>query len=118
MGESKRRKIAGDYPAQTPKPARAPAETVSWEVVGDLAEHPKSADVLEALEEVRKDYPGTGGRPMVVVLESGAGAPIIRAQTLGLGAFMALIDRLQELDLDDRLESRSGPERGVDAAFR
>jgi hypothetical protein len=119
MGEAKRRKAAGDFPAPTPKPPKAAVDTVSWEVVGDLASHPSSAAVLAALEELRKDYPGMGGgKPMVVVLETATGDVVLRAQTLGLGAFMGLVDRLQELDLIDRLEHRSGPERGVDAAFR
>ena len=93
------------------------SESVRWEVVGELAAHPKSAEVLNLLAVVRDDYEDMGGNDMVLVLEAGARRPIVRATTRGLGAFMALVGGLQELGLSDRLEDSAQPERGVDAAF-
>lgn len=120
MGEAKRRKTAGQYPEKTekpPRPTRAPSDTVSWEVVGDLTAHPKSADVLQLLERLKEEFEGVGGNEMVAVLEDEAQRPIILVRTIGLGAFMSLVSELQDLGLEDRLVDAEQPERGLDAAF-
>ena len=101
------------------RPPRPPhlSASVRWEVVGELAAHPKSADVLNLLATVRDDYEDMGDNDMVLLLEAGTRWPIIRATTRGLGAFMALVSGLQEMGLSDRLEDADQPERGLDAAF-
>lgn len=124
MGEAKRRKASGEYPDTTAR--KTPAEpaketpsqdTVSWEVLGDLAAHPKSEAVIKLLEKLKRKHKDAGGNTMVVTLEASARNPIIKAKVTGMGTFMGLIGGLQDLDLEDRLEDASGPERGIDAAF-
>jgi len=125
MGEAKRRKLAGEYPAITakpppPLPPSAPTgEALSWRIVGDLAAHPKSASVVEALEALKGDVDefSPGGKTMRVSLEGKPREPILVVESVGLGTFMLVIGVFQDLDLTDRLEHASGPERGVDAAF-
>lgn len=124
MGDAKRRKALGNYPDTTkPKPAMQGArsdgggETVTWEVLGDLAAHPKSEAVIQLLEQLKRKYEGFGGNTMLVTLEQPARTPIIKARVPGMGAFMGLIGGMQDLGLVDRLENASGPERGIDAAF-
>lgn len=122
MGEAKKRKAAGLYPdTSTPKAgpvkARPPEESVSWEVVGDPASHPRTGDVLKLLEELREEFKDAGGSAMVTVLEDAAKAPVLRMVTVGMGTFMSLVGGLQDLDLHDRLVDAAGPVRGVDAAF-
>lgn len=123
MGEAKRRKAAGDYPQQTERQKRAsaseaPMEAVTWEIVGELAKHPKSDDVLKLLGELREEHKDSlAGKSMVVLFEDEKRQPIIRATTVGLDVFFGLIGGMQDLDLVDRLEHASGPVRGVDAAF-
>lgn len=125
MGEAKRRKASGNYPdTAKPKPVAHSAqmpiddgETVSWEVLGDLASHPKSQAVINLLEELKREYEGYGGNTMLVTFEAPIRTPIIKAKVSGLGAFMSLIGGMQDLGLEDRLEHASGPERGIDAAF-
>lgn len=63
MGDAKRRKASGNYPDTTkPKPAAVGAiaqgsgVTVTWEVVGDLASHPKSEEVIQLLEKLKREY--------------------------------------------------------------
>ena len=73
--------------------------------------------VLHLLDELREDYDDMGGKLMVVVVEDAEQQPILRIETVGLGAFVGLISGLQDLGLHDRLEHHPGPERGVDAAF-
>lgn len=111
--------VTGGHSDTSIRPARAShlADAVRWEVVGELRGHPKSAAVLDLLAAVLKDHHDMGGKDMVLVLEAGARQPIIRAVTRGLGAFMALVQGLQELGLDDRLVDAPQPEHGVDAAF-
>lgn len=101
------------------RPARpAPSSaSVQWDVVGELTAHPKSADVLTLLAEVRDDYEDMGGNDKVLLLEVSPRQPIIRAMTRGLGAFMALVAGMQKLGLIDRLENTACAEQGVDAAF-
>lgn len=124
MGDAKRRKASGDYPDITkPKSAAQGAlsdpggETVTWEVLGDLAAHPKSEAVIQLLEKLRREYEGYGGNTMLVSLENPVRTPIIKARVTGMGAFMGLIGGMQNLGLMDRLENSPGPERGIDAAF-
>ena len=124
MGDAKRRKASGNYPDTTkPKPAVQGAksdgggETFTWEVLGDLAAHPKSDAVIQLLEQLKRRYEGFGGNTMLVTLERPARTPIIKARVTGMGAFMGLIGGMQDLGLVDRLENASGPERGIDAAF-
>lgn len=125
MGEARRRKLAGQYPEITPKaaptaPAGAPAgEALSWKVVGDLAAHPKSAAVVEALEALKADVDkfGPGGKTMRVSLEGKPREPVLVVDSVGLGTFMQVIGLFQDLALTDRLEHASGAERGIDAAF-
>jgi len=122
MGEAKRRKRAGDYPASTVKPARAqkpamPLEPITWDMVQPADRHPQGEAVVQLLQELRAEHGDLGGKLMVVLLEDGDGQPVIRIQTLGLSAFMGVVGGLQDLDLRDRLEERAGPERGIDAAF-
>ncbi len=54
---------------------------------------------------------------MVAVLEDADRQSVLRIQTLGFGTFMSVVEALQALGLEDRLEAAAGPERGVDAAF-
>jgi len=120
MGEAKRRKASGSYPDTSQPKIRPPkpvVETLSWEVVGELAHHPKSHDVIQALEALKEEWTDYGGKLMVVTLETPDRVPVIKIQVTGLGAFMGVIEALQDLDLVDRLESAAGPEMGVDAAF-
>lgn len=115
MGQAKLRKAKGEYPdASKPKPAASP---VSWEVIGDLATHPKSTAVLGLLERLRDSNESIGGKSMVVTLERSVRSPIIKAKVVGLGAFMGLIEGMQALDLQDRLEKAVDAEGDVDAAF-
>lgn len=121
MGEAKRRKALGKYPDTTKPQASAQmaenGHTVSWEVLGDLASHPKSEAVIQVLEDLKREYEGLGGKTMLVTLEAPGRTQLIKAQVKGLGAFMGLISGMQGLGLEDRLENASGPERGIDAAF-
>ncbi len=125
MGEAKRRKASGNYPdTKKPKPAAVGAisqgsgATVTWEVVGDLASHPKSEEVIQLLEQLKREYEsGYDGNTMLVSLEMSARSPIIVARVTGMGPFMDLIGGMQDLGLIDRLENSTGPERGIDAAF-
>lgn len=125
MGDAKRRKASGNYPDTTkPKPAAVGAiaqgsgVTVTWEVVGDLASHPKSEEVIQLLEKLKREYEsGYDGNTMLVSLEMSARSPIIVARVTGMGPFMDLISGMQDLSLIDRLENSTGPERGIDAAF-
>jgi len=120
MGEAKRRKATGSYPDTSQPKVRPPkpvVETLSWEVLGDLTQHPKSQDVLQALDALKEEWPDHGGNLMVVTLESADRVPLIRIQVTGLGAFMGVIGAMQDLDLVDRLEAAPGPEKGIDAAF-
>jgi hypothetical protein len=124
MGNAKRRKASGNYPdTSKPKPAAqieksdSSGETVSWEVVGDLALHSKSQAVIQLLESLKTEYEGFGGKTMLVTLENSLRIPIIQARVTGMGAFIGLITGMQKLGLEDRLENASGPERGIDAAF-
>jgi hypothetical protein len=114
------------YPPVTeddPEPSTAPAhssrfsDSVRWEVIGDLSRNPRSAAVLELLASVREGYPDAGGKDMVLTLEAGTRLPIIRAVTRGLGPFIALVEGLQKLGLEDRLVNATQAEQGVDAAF-
>ena len=90
---------------------------MQWEVLGYLSSHPKGDAVLALLERVRAKYADMGGNEMVTVLEGAGRQPIVRVRTQGLGAFMALVNGLQDLGFVDRLADQSQPERGVDAAF-
>lgn len=125
MGEAKRRKLAGEYPAITskaspPAPPMPPTgEALSWKIVGDLAAHPQSASVIEALEALKADVDefGPGGKTMRVSLEGKVREPVLVVDSVGLGTFMQVIGIFQGLDLNDRLEHASGAERGIDAAF-
>jgi hypothetical protein len=120
VGEAKRRKASGSYPDTSQPKVRPPKpeiETLSWEVLGDLTQHPKSQDVLQALQALKEEWTDHGGNLMVVTLESAPQVPLIKIQVTGLGAFMGVIGALQDLDLVDRLEEAAGPEKGVDAAF-
>lgn len=115
MGQAKQRKASGNYPDTTqPKPS---AQTVSWEILGDLALHPKSSEVIQLLTELRGEYDGFGGKAMYVTLEATPKQPLIRSKVVGMGAFIGLVSGLQELGLSDRLEHASNPEAGIDAAF-
>lgn len=73
-----------------------------------------STEVM-SLHEVEKS--GFGGKTMFVTLESAFRVPVIKARVVGLGAFIGLIEGLQEMGLSDRLEHQAGTENGVDAAF-
>lgn len=115
MGEAKRRKALGNYPDTTQK--ATDGETVCWEVLGDLASHPKSNAVIQVLKDLMGEYDGYGGNTMLVTLEAPSGTQLIKVQVKGLSAFMGLISGMQALGLEDRLEKASGPERGIDAAF-
>lgn len=124
MGDAKRRKALGNYPDTTkPKPVAQGAksdgggEPLTWEVLGDLAAHPKSDAVIQLLERLKRKYEGFGGNTMLVTLEQPARTPIIKARVTGMGAFLGLIGGMQGLGLVDRLEHATGPERGIDAAF-
>lgn len=125
MGEAKRRKLAGEYPAITakpppPAPPSAPTgEALSRRIVGDLAAHPKSASVIEALEALKADVDefGPGGKTMRVSLEGKPHEPVLVVDSVGLGTFMQVIGAFQDLDLTDRLEHTGGAEHGIDAAF-
>lgn len=124
MGEAKRRKAMGQYPdTTTPKAPVLGAksgrgsEAVTWEVLGDLTEHPKSESVIELLEKLKREYGSFGGSTMLVTLEGAARTPIIKASVKGLSTFMALIGGMQDLGLIDRLVDAPSPERGIDAAF-
>lgn len=92
-------------------------ETVSWDVLDELALHPKSDAVIQFLEELKQKHEATGGNTMVVTLEGPARTPIIKIRVMGLGVFMGLIGGLEDLGLEDRLQQTSGPEFGIDAAF-
>lgn len=124
MGDAKRRKAMGNYPDTTkPKPAGQGAksngggEAVTWEVLGDLAAHPKSEAVIQLLEQLKREHDGFGGNTMMVTLEKSTRTPIIRARVTGMRAFMGLIGGMRDLGLVDRLEDATGHERGIDAAF-
>lgn len=119
MGEAKRRKALGDYPEKTKSTQSATnvADAVSWEVIGDLAAHPKSGEVVALLEQLKQEHQGSGGKTMVVTLEFPAHTPILKAKVIGMGAFIGLASGLQDLDLVDRLEHATRAENGVDAAF-
>lgn len=94
-------------------------EALSWRIVGDLAAHPKSASVIEALEALKVDVDdfGPGGKTMRVSLEGAPREPLLIVDSVGLGTFMDVIRVFQDLDLNDRLEHASGADRGIDAAF-
>jgi len=127
MGEARRRKLAGEYPAITSKapppppepPGGTTGEALSWRIVGDLAAHPRSAAVIHALEALKGDVErfGAGGKTMRVSLESKPREPVLVVDSVGLGTFMQVIGIFQDLDLTDRLEHASGADRGMDAAF-
>lgn len=123
MGESKRRKQAGEYPDITSKPAKVsagttPASAVTWRVLSDLSKHPKSAAVIDGLESLKEaDELNLGGQLMRVSLESKPGEAVIVVDTVGLIAFMAVVNLFQELHLVDRLADCDRAENGIDAAF-
>ena len=121
MGDAKRRRQAGVYPDKTekpPKPQASSFDDVSWEVVGDESSHPKTQQVLAALEQLKRDQEGQGGgKMMVLTLESSPRQPVVVVRTMGLGVFMSAISMFQELDLEDRLVDTERSEKGVDAAF-
>ena len=122
MGEARRRKLEGSYPAQTARPAtqrrQEPLEALSWEVVGEPDAHPKTQELLGCLEQLKCEHADlAGGKEMVIILESRPAAPVVVIRSLGLGVFMSVISALQDLGLTDRLVDRGEPERGVDAAF-
>lgn len=122
MGEASRRKKAGEYPQQTPRPAKArepaPEGGLDWTLVGVVADHPKTGALLAALEQLKAGLnPDGGGKLMTACLETSDRKPVLVARTVGLGNWMALIGVFQQLDLTDRLEHvmvSSGP---YDAAF-
>ncbi len=124
MGESKRRKQAGEYPDICKKPPKSiqgsvPASPVSWKVMGDLSTHPKANAVLEALESLKAelDKQDLRGNTMRVSLESKPGEAVVIVDTVGLSAFMSVINLFQDLDLVDRLADSDRAEKGIDAAF-
>lgn len=98
MGDAKRRKASGNYPDTTkPKPAALGAksdgggETFTWEVLGDLAAHPKSDAVIQLLEQLKRKHEGSGGNTMLVTLEQpAAGWPQAVPPVPACGPWLAL----------------------------
>ena len=123
MGEARRRKLAGTYPELTKKPSPAPAREpvggLDWEVVGDLADHPRAQEVLGALRTLKNDVnPDAGGNVMQAALEAPSGGKtVVVARSLGLGNWMQLIGAFQELGLTDRLEHLDSHREPYDAIF-
>ncbi|MNR71271.1 hypothetical protein D3C71_18860 [compost metagenome] len=126
MGEARRRKLAGTYPEITKKPSPPPRSAVmapdgglDWEVVGDLADHPRAQEVLDALQSLKNDVdPDAGGNVMQAALEAPSGGnTVVVARSLGLGNWMQLIGAFQGLGLTDRLEHLDSHREPYDAIF-
>jgi hypothetical protein len=119
MGEASRRKKEGSYPDKTTKAVRESEQgCLDWRVTGDLAGHPKSAALIDALISLKQIHdPNLGGKTMTVLFETSDRKPVLVARAIGMSAWVSLIKVFQALGLNDRLEQAHDPVDGYDAIF-